>query len=619
MSRSTNYLCALLLVGALVATSRGQSTLSDPYEILRRSLDAQGGLDRLKSERTQYFEADLAVAGLEGTVKSWVSKPDRLRVEADLGILKLTQGDNGEYAWIVDSNGKLQKTTNPDEATTKRREISRRMAEFEYADPQSDFFTVAFQGVEDVEGSECYVIRIDNNISTDYVLEFIDVESLLPRKRSSFEDFDSNDLYYDDYRDVGGMLVAFKLRQVHHQTGQVEESAIAKYESNPMIDPTLFEPPEVTAKDFRFISGSSAEDIPIRYVGNHLYIPVIVDCRERWWAIDTGAGMSVINEPFAEELGLEFHGQTTGKGAGGLLEASFAVLPSFRLPGIEFEEQTAAVIDMSSLNRVLDLEIAGILGFDFLSRFVTRIDYAAETISLYDPEIFEYQGDGQEIGIHVKEGQFAVEATLDGIHAGTWLFDIGAGTTHIDGAYAVREGYASLRGVEGRGHGAGNEYRSKHVRCEEMAFAGFHIDDPVIGFHYGGTDTSFTADKIGVLGNSLFQSFVIYCDYGNERLIIERGANFNQPDSENRSGLQLGRDGSGGYEVVFASPGTPADRAGFREGDVLRSVNGIDSGLFDGLHSIRKVLQDEPGTKLTFEIEREGQPRILKLKLADLL
>lgn len=611
----------LILWGVVCLTAAmasAQGNLTDPYEILKRNFEVSGGLERLKAEQTQYLEGDLAVAGLKGTIKIWTAKPGKSRVDVDLGILKMSQGDNGEYQWVLDSNGKLQKITNPDQATIDRKKVKQLMADFEYADPDSKIFTVVFDGIQKVDDLDCYVITFKNNINKDVYSSFINVETFMLEKTTAIEGENSGETRYGDYREVEGLMVAFYTRQTQYETGQVEELNIAHYESNPDINPAKFEPPGEGQKDYRFVDGNSAENIPFRFIENHIFIPVVINCKERLWVLDTGAAMSVLERRFADSLGIISQGDIKGRGAGGTMDVSLGTLPPFSLQGIDFDEQTVAIIDMSDLIRLLGVDVVGILGFDFLSRFVTKIDYANELLSFYDPGTYEYNGDGQELDIHLQSSVFYVQAALDGQYSGTWLFDLGAGSTSLEGAYALRHGFTKKKGVESLGHGAANAFSNKAIKGSTFELAGFKVDDPPITFPYGGTDTISHSDHIGGLGNTLFRNFVVYCDYANEKVILEKGANFNKPVSFDNSGLKLTRTESGEISVFFVSPDTPAAKSGFQKDDIIRSINGIDIGRFGGILSIRKMLRAEPGTEYSLVIDRGGQTKKMKIKLASL-
>lgn len=612
-------MCLSLILGSLYGNLAAQETSNDPYDILNRMFQASGGLERLKAEKTSYVEGTLAVAGMNGTIKVWQSRPGKTRADVELGPLVIKQGDNGEYRWVVDQNGKLQKITKDDEATRIRQQLSDRMAVYEHADPNSEIFDVTFNGTEDIEGTSCFVLTITNTLNKDTTTLYVNRQTYLPVKSVSLAGDDSSDSFTSDYREVSGMMVPFHTREISHQSGQEQVIVIESYESNPSIDDSMFDAPGEAGRDFVFHNGDRSENIMARLVGNHLMIPVIVDCKERWWVLDSGAGMSVIAKKFADELGLVMEGDMKGVGAGGTVDISFTKVPAYEIDGISFEDQTLAVMDMVELNRLFGLDIAGILGYDFLSRFVTRVDFANELLSFYDPATFDYSGTGNQVDLHFKEGVFEVEATLDGKLTGTWLFDLGASAVSLGYRVAVDNGYDKLPSQKSIGRGAGNQFITQSVRSQRIDFAGYTVNDLRVGFHETGAETSQLGDRLGILGNNLFRNFVMYIDYANERVIVEEGDKFNQPWPEDNSGLQLAIGENDPVVVIYVSPDSPAEKAGFQEGDVVVEVNGIPVELFDGVLAVRKVLQEDPGTELSITVNRAGSQKAIKLKLGKML
>lgn len=611
----------IVLFVSLVATvsfGSAQTALKDPYEILNKHITATGGIEKLKGERTQYFEGTLSLAGLSGPIKVWTRKPDFTRTEVDLKVLKITQAENSDGQWVLDSNGKLQLITKRDEAALKRKEVKRRMGEFEYLDPNSTVFKVASLGTDTANGRSCYVLQVTNTINDDAQTFYISTEKFLLERQISKEGEESNDSYFADYRDIGGMKVAFYSKQTQLRTGQEQEVTISKYESNPTIDMAIFEPPQEQEADFKFVNGTASENVPFKFRGNHIYIPVTVNCKERYWVLDTGAEATCLNTAFAKELGLTLEGNIKGGASNSTVDIQLTTLPPFSVKGIEFKEQKAAVFDMSPLNKLLDIQADGILGFDFLSRFVTKVDFAHELLSFYDPKSFQYFGDGTKLDVHIKGGDFVARATLDGVHSGTWLCDLGASSASLEGAYALKSGLLKRKGVESMGRGAGDAYLIRSIRCDSLNFAGFTLKNPRIHFPVEKIDTVSAADEIGNLGNTVFRNFVLYVDYANERMIVEPGDQFGFDFPEDRSGIQLMRTDDGGFEIWYVSAGTAGARAGFAVGDRLLAVNDIVVKDFDGISAIRELLSAKAGTKYKITIRRGDKQQDLNLTLAEM-
>jgi hypothetical protein len=615
------YAATALAVVVVMSAAAGAAQLSDPYEILGEHYRAIGGLDLLRSEKTLHLEAELSVAGLSGTLTHWEVRPDKSRTKIDLGVITQTMGDNGVQAWEIDPNGKMRFEKDP--AALARRDVDVRMAKFEHLDSDSEVFTVTFEGVEAVDGADCYIVRIASAPDETARDWYIGVSDFLMKKSVTERPDVQEHTLYSDYRDVGGVLHAFRQEMEVLPLGQKQVISVTSLETNVEIDPALFDPPADDVRDFAFTDGGDRAQIPFQFVEKHIFLPVTIDCRESLWVLDTGASMSVIDREYAESLGLEISGQMKGQGAGNVVDVAFTTLPAFSVDGIDFANQQVATIDIAPLFRkTSDLEIAGILGYDFLSRFVTRVDYAGETLTFYDPSTFEYHGNGTVIDAPLKENTFTVESTVDGVYGGRWTVDLGAGGMTFNAPYVEEHGLADRPSVSGVGFGAGGRMLSRFSRFDSIEFAGSVVDRPVISMAGAEGEVAGAfggGELVGNLGNTLFRHFVLYLDYANQRIIVEKGANFATEFPWDRSGLQLWRAEGDRCEVLYVSPGTPAEQAGFQEGDAVLAINGIALDYLDGLTAIKAMLREAAGTEYMFRIQRDGDTRELRLVLRDLL
>jgi hypothetical protein len=611
----------LVLLALCMTALSVQAEMSDPYEILEKHYQAAGGLERIRAQETKHVVGTVVIegTGFEGTFVQWSERPIRGRLEIDLTVFKITEGDNGEFSWRVDQNGRVQ--IRRDERSLGEHRIKALLAEFEHLDRESPNFNLSFDGIEKVGDADCYVVKMTNAINQDITTSYYDKASFhLLKTVVKKPDSEMHTLYFD-YREVDGVLVAFREEATEHPTMMKQIMQITKLETNVPVDRSIFEPPAEQVADFEFANGTSAENIPFKFIEDHIFFEVELGGKKSLWALDSGAGATVVEKLFAEALSLEPMGSLKGKGAGSVVDVSFTELPAFSLPGVEFGKQKVAIIDLNWLfTQWMGFEVAGLLGFDFLSRMVTRIDYANELISFYHPDHFRYEGTGIILDAPVSQhNSFHLPVTIDGKYGGMWNLDTGAGGMWFHYPFAEKHGLLDLPGVQGMSAGAGGTGTYRSVQFKTMEFAGWTIEDPVISLPPGKGQGAFGDEELtGNIGNSLLRHFVIYLDYKHERVIVERGDNFGHAFPRNNSGLHVKKREDGELEVMFVPKGTPASKAGFKAGDVIRSVNGIDVKYLGGLLSVKEMLREKPGTKYTMEVMREGESKTLKLVLRDL-
>jgi hypothetical protein len=620
--RTLGHLLAVaVLVCALAssATAWAAGDITDPYEILARHYEAIGGLDRLKAEESLHFVAGFSLSGLSGTMEHWEVRPDRSRTELDLQVISLAMGDNGETAWELDQNGKLQIEREPN--VLARREVARKVARFEHLDPESAVFALKLLSVREIEGRDCYVIRITSSEDNAERVWFIGTDDFLMWRAEENLPDEQHHTNFSDFREVGGVLHAFRQDVEILPIGQTQTITTTLLETNVGIDPELFEPPADRADDYVFTEGGDSADVPFEYLSNHIFLHVTLDGTDGLWVLDTGASASVIDRGYAEELGLPLSGEIKGQGAGHTVDAAFTTLPPFSVGSIEFGEQQVAAIDLVWLfRRLADLEVVGILGYDFLSRFTAKVDYANEMLTFYEPDAFEYSGEGTVLDAPLRENIFSVEASVDGVHEGRWMLDLGAGGMTFDSRYAREHGLGDRHGVYRTGFGAGGSFMRYHVRYETAEFGGHTVARPVVSspeYNKKRTGEAAEMEEIGNLGNSLFRHFVLYLDYDNQQIIVEKGGDFDREFPQDRSGLQLWRPEEA-VEVLYPAPGTPAEEAGFAEGDAVTRINGVDVEHFGGLLALQDMLSGESGTEYVFTVERDGETLELTLVLREL-
>jgi outer membrane lipoprotein-sorting protein/membrane-associated protease RseP (regulator of RpoE activity) len=605
-----SILMSVLIMLCLIVPIKAKENITDPYDILEKHFEAIGGLDKVKAQIKIYKEGTISIegTGLKGTFKQWTEKPLRMRQEVDLTVVKDIVGDNGKFRWRIDPNGKVQ--IQKDDETSKEREVKKLMELYKHLDRNSPHFTLTYEGIEKVNNEDCYVVKITNKINTTVQLDYYNTSSFYLVKTVMVKPDIKHHVFYSDFRKVDGVIQPFREVVEILPIGQKQVIEYAKYEFNSEISASLFEPPHEDVEDFQFVNGENSLDVHIDFIENHLYLPVNINGREELWILDCGASVSVIDSSYAVELGLEFEGPIKGRGATGIVNFYYVTLPSFNLRGIKFREQKVVAMPMRNLfQKAVGLNVVGILGYDFLSRFITKIDYANEKISFYHPDKFKYHGNGKVFDSPLDEGgMFSLPIKVDNIYSGKWRLDIGANSLDFHYPYAKDHNLLGLEGIDGIGAGAAGEFKVRFSQFKTIELDGFKIKNPLIGVPYQeGTGSFSQKSLVGNAGNSFLRHFVLYLDYKNQRVILEKGDNYDYEFPRYKSGLALMYTEDYDIEVHFVAPKTPADEVGFKKGDIIKDINGIDVDYFDGIISIRKLFMEKAGTTFTFSVLRNDE------------
>lgn len=598
------------------STCFAQNSLSDPREIFSRHYEAVGGLERLKQIKSGYIEGKTTFDGLEGRFRTWEEIPLKYRLEEDYTVIKQIFGDNGKTSWSVDPNGKIQ--IHRDEETIKRRKVKALLEVYDHMEPGTKNFIFTYEGNSQAGNVECHVIKMANIINEDYTLFFINKENYYVVKTIIKQPDVEIHTLYSDFRRIEGILIPFHEETEILPREKKETVQLERYAFNVKADSALFEPPAKDIEDFEFANAEYSTNILFTFVENNIYLPATINGETRLWLLDNGASMSIIDADYAKKLGLEPEGEIKGFGIASVFDFSFVTLPGYQVGDINFSPQK--IFSYKGLSdRLYDSEIVGIMGHDFLSRFVVKIDYASGILSFYHPDRFEYKGGGRVEDAPLRNKIFSLPAIVDEKYNGRWTLDIGAFDVSFHYPYAKENGLLSRKGVERISADLGGQHGERTIRFRSMELGGYKVSNPLINIPLSmGKGSNVSKEIIGNIGNTLLRHFTVYLDYKRQQVIIEKGKDFESKFPEDKSGMLIGKTGDGFPEIVFVAPGTPADKAGFLKGDIIRSINGTDAGSFGGIIGIRNLFLDETGKEFNIEAERGEKSIELSITLEDL-
>jgi Aspartyl protease len=371
-----------------------------------------------------------------------------------------------------------------------------------------------------------------------------------------------------------------------------------------------------------------APPIPFTMEANHIVFNVSLNGRPpSGFLLDTGADQNVINSTRLEEFGLKTYAQTTTTGGGNSADYAFATGATFTLPGVELRNQHVSAIDQTGLEHALGVKLGGILGYDFISRFVIEIDYEKQLITLRDPGTWKYSGTGVMVpvifdnGIPHAYGSIAVPTKPD-IPA-YFVVDSGAAeTATLTSAFVKSNDLARLAQTNATvNRPAGLEsqfFAQNNVRgnLQRLTIGHLTVNNVPVNMSVNTKGAYASTNFSGTVGESIYSRYHCYLDYSNYRVILEPTPEGNKPFPARQTyGLTLLASGADlhTYTVAAVRPGSPAAADGFDKGDVISGKDGKNASEFT-LRELRDSL-GHAGQHHAFEVRRSGERHTMNLEV----
>jgi hypothetical protein len=388
---------------------------------------------------------------------------------------------------------------------------------------------------------------------------------------------------------------------------------------------STFAPLQQTGSDV--IMAAPSVQLPFTLEANHIILQAQVNGHAPiGFLVDTGDGHESINTPRAAAFGLSSYGSTASYGGGNLAQFSLASGATFTFPGLELHNQHVDLLDQTGLEKALGVPLGGILGYDFLSRFIVEIDYDAKIMTLHKPLTWRYTGHGTVVpitfdnGIPYFEAQISVP-TQPAIPAHMCM-DFGAADTMTFTSPFVRDhNLIQLAGTDTRA--------TKPAGLENQFFAQTnmrgHIDEFRLGSSSAGsgvvargipvslsanTSGAYSDDTFaGTVGEGIYTRYHVFLDYPRHRAIFEPTAKTSAPFPKRKTfGLSLIANGDDlhTFLVTAIRSGSPAEKDGFLKGDIISGLDDNPATTFT-LAQLRDTLL-RTGETHDFKILRAGKP-----------
>lgn len=272
--------------------------------------------------------------------------------------------------------------------------------------------------------------------------------------------------------------------------------------------------------------------IPFQMIGPHLYIKVQTKNSDSLnFIFDTGATGGTIDSLTAEKAGISQLNRKTVSvaGSGGVKNYTMAENQSLRFKNLEVNNVNFVLADLNSLSADLGTKLDGIVGYEILNQYITKIDFDQKVISLSKDiktiDTTGYTAIPFEFNKNVMIPRFPISITLDNGErfTGRVMFDTGNAFSLIVGTpfskfhhFDEKLGPTSI--TFGRGMHATTQ--DKVANIKSMDFQGFNFGKMPIRLTIN-EKAEARDGYLGILGIEIIKRFNVILNYNTKKIYLK--------------------------------------------------------------------------------------------------
>lgn len=372
----------------------------------------------------------------------------------------------------------------------------------------------------------------------------------------------------------------------------------------------------------RLLGDKRELEVPFEYRNGFIVVQLVLQkLLPMRFIIDTGAENTILlKRNYAEALRLPYHKTIRLLGADMSREVNAFVSNGAYIQLINAPAVRHNIIILEdeylTLEEYIGTKVDGILGAEFFRDMVMKIDYRRQMIVLSgagrysQKQLSKYKSfDLEIIG---RKPYLMCEAEVNPGDTVTlrMLIDTGAALSvlfHHNTDSLLRYRGDIVKGSLGKGLGGNIEGFSGKIH--RFSLGSFIFRNMISSFQLL-DETTLRQEQLtrnGLIGNLMLSRFDIILDLADRKMHVKAHKKYNEDFKFDKSGLTLFAFGPqlNQYYVRHIVEGSPAEEAGFQEGDVILKMGCWPSRMLN-LQQINHRLSGKPGKKLSFIIRREG-------------
>ncbi|PLW98904.1 MAG: hypothetical protein C0591_03575 [Marinilabiliales bacterium] len=343
-------------------------------------------------------------------------------------------------------------------------------------------------------------------------------------------------------------------------------------------------------------------------------IPVSLNGHDSlFFIIDTGFDVNVLDENVANALGLNLSEKISQDQPGGTIEFALVNNLELEINQVKIQNENFIVTPISQMANIVGFPIHGILGIDFLSKYLIEIDYESAQFIVHslDSKI-ELKG-FSELPVSLAEGEPFIYCDLQNSKGepikGKFKMDtggidaIGFNKNFIENNYIIDD---NSKVQYKKGVAVGGETLGIEFRIKELSIANFEFENVLVGatMESGGFENRADA---GTLGAEILCRFHWILDFSNSMSYLKPNKNIGAEFESDRSGLWIIENDEGEKIIFQILANTPAAQSGLESGQVVKQINGTNTNELS-LFQIWEILRNPSTKSVILVIEGSNEP-----------
>lgn len=332
--------------------------------------------------------------------------------------------------------------------------------------------------------------------------------------------------------------------------------------------------------------------------------------------LDTGSGGISLDSLTAVHFGITPEPSTrTIRGIAGIKNVSFFNNRKLHFPQLSIDSLNFHVNNYSLLTTVYGEKIDGIIGYSVFSRYIIKLNYDSLHIEFWTKGSMKYPRGGFLFRplittLPVQQARIKDERQINT----RFLYDLGAGLNMMLTTDFVRDSailHRKRKMYAKEAEGLGGKIDMHMTVIKEVKLGPYRFRNvPIYVFDdtYNVTSYPFLG---GIIGNDLLRRFNAIIDYEKRHFYLIPNTHFPEPFDYAYSGVEL-YFVDGEILIGDVAKGSPAEKAGLLEGDVVVAVN---TNFSQNLNQYKAAMQSTRGTaKLIIRRGSELQEYSFKVK-----